>query len=482
MAFISPQEALKGGKFRPVGTTTSIASPAKQGGGFFEDAWDDIKETGRDIVGAFRGAEEKIDQIDAAQERGEQGGFRSAFQRFGARTGAVSDAIGEAVIGAGKAVLPQGAEEAIASGTQAAIRPIVESEVVQDIVSRYQSLDEQTKRDIDSLIGVGKLALDVAGAGIAGKGAKVAGRAGATVAGEAVSRSAGVVETLGRGIEATGSTVYRSAITPTAKEAERILTFRAQAPFSQRVKSALTGSPIYDEAGRIVTAPITRGQTALEKGIVGSPGRIGVEARRQNQQLYKTTIEPALQSSDAVVTKDELFAPIVERINTTAEPGRKKALQEAFEAIQEEYANVTQYDLVTAQKVKQGLDEFTPEKVFRGKSIASEYRTLQNDMANAIRRKTYDSLADVNIRKAYIDYGNLKELEKVGVKAISESGTKGGFGGFWSTMWDVATIPVKTVGGQVLYRVGNKLQFLGKKGIKTFGQYLKSKGYSRPKL
>ena len=79
---------------------------------------------------------------------------------------------------------------------------------------------------------------------------------------------------------------------------------------------------------------------------------------------------------------------------------------------------------------------------------------------------------------------SLQELEKVGVKAISEAGLKGGFGGFWSTMYDTAMTPVKTVGGKILYHIGDKLQVKAPKTFKgkTFGDYLRNIGYLAPQV
>lgn len=406
-------------------------------------------------------------------ESGKQSLLSGLLQSSGQAAGMVGDVGFEAA----KAVTPEPIKEVASSFAQS----IAGTEPAQKAISAYEQLKQSNPEAVANLEAVFNIASLIP----ALKGGQIAGRttakAGATIAGQALETGADIVPTVGRTVKEVGAGTFKSAITPTVPEAERILAFKAKAPFSQRLKSAISGSPIYDESGKIVSAPITRADTALEQGIAGTQTMVGVQARRKSQELYKKTIEPAIKESTEVVTKDDLFKPIIDRIESTVEPGRKKALQDAFEAIQQEYADISNYDLATAQQVKQGLDEFVPNKVFRGQEIANEYRTLQNDMANAIRQKTYEALKDQNIRKSYIDYGNLKELEKVGIKAITEAGSKGGFGTFWSSAWDMATTPVRTVGGQVLYRVGNKLEFTAPKGIKTFGQYLKSKGYAKPK-
>lgn len=354
--------------------------------------------------------------------------------------------------------------------------------IVQGLKDRYGSIDNIKRTISEDPAGV---ALDIAaalegGGALAEKGGlettgKVLRTAGESVnpvrvlakpAGEATAAT-------GRATSAGGRALFSTAITPNTAEAERILRYEAKVPFLKRVGNAISGDTSE-------LKPVLRSDTALEKRIFGRSKDIGVQAKRYADDIWANTIQPAIKGSDATVSKEDLFKPIEDRIASTAEPGRKQALTDAYDAIKDEYKNVDKLSLDDAQKIKRGLDEFTPDKVFRGQSIANEYRTLKNDMAHAIRQKTYDALKDKNIRRSYLDYGNLKELEKVGVKAITEAGTKGGFGGFWSTMWDKATTPVKTIGGQVLYRVGNKLEFLGEKGIKNFGQFLSARGFENP--
>lgn len=160
-------------------------------------------------------------------------------------------------------------------------------------------------------------------------------------------------------------------------------------------------------------------------------------------------IAPAVENAPAVMTKDELFAPAQRLVDGTIDPTRRKALETALEARREDYADSDVWSLKLAQALKRDLDTFTPAKTFRGQDVASEVRTLQHAMADAIRQKTYASLDDVNIKKDYLDWANLDELQKVGVKAITDTKLKGGAGTLVGGMWDMLTVPVKTVGGRV---------------------------------
>jgi hypothetical protein len=276
-----------------------------------------------------------------------------------------------------------------------------------------------------------------------------------------------------------GEVLYKSAFTPSVREAENILAYEASQP--------ATFSRLYGAGaikGNSAFKPITVGETALRSGVAGTEKQVGVQAKRVADTLYKKEIAPAVDSIDGVITKDELFAPIKERIAGITDPSKRKAYEDAFEALAEDYKDVIQYTFKEAQKLKSEIAEFTPAKVFRGQDVANEFRMLKADMADAIRQKTYDALKDVNIKQKYIDYGNLQELQKVGVKAISEGGLKGGFGGFWSTVYDKAMTPVKTVGGKVIYHIGDKLQVTAPKGFegKSFAEYLKAVGFLVPQV
>lgn len=378
-----------------------------------------------------------------------------AFPGQGA--GFVGDVISEGV----KAVTQDSVERKVADF----VAPVATSQLAQDIAQKYttwKAQNPEAAQNLENIINIGTL-IPIT------KGAQVAGKVGAEVAGRGLVTAGIVAENTGKVVKGGGKMVYKSAITPNVKEAERILKFEADTTLLDRL------------LGKAKNEPITRADTALDKGLGVRQRDIGIQAKRESMKLYKNTIAPALENSKDIITKEEMFAPIIERINKTIDPTKKKGLQESFESLQSDYADFNEFSLKDAQALKHELDEFTPDKVFRGKQVSNEDVVLRNDMANAIRQKTYDSLKDQNIRKAYLDYGNLKELEKVGVKAISEAGTKGGFGTFWSSIWDMATTPIKTVGGLTLYRVGNKLEFTGESGIKKFGQFLQSKGFKRRK-
>lgn len=280
-------------------------------------------------------------------------------------------------------------------------------------------------------------------------------------------------------LKGTAESVYKSGFTPNAKEAELIQAYEASQP---SVTSKLYGNG--DIVGNPTFKPILRSDSALRAGISGTEKQIGKQAKASADTIWNTEIAPAVENSPVRITKEEMFSPVEERIAKTIEPSRKQALIDALDAVKQDYASAKDFSLKESQSLKSSLDEFTPSKMFRGKDVANELKVVQHDMANAIRSKTYDSLSNIGIKQKYLDYGNLKELEKVGIKAISEGGFKGGFGGFWSSVYDAAMTPVKTIGGKILYKIGDKLEVTAPKGFKgkTLRDYLEYVGYLTPQV
>lgn len=371
--------------------------------------------------------------------------------------GAVGEAIGD-VVGAG--LEATGADKVIGK----AIAPIVQSDPVQKATEAFKSLPQETQDVLGAIVNTANIPLAGAATSLVKQGAESGVKA---------------ISKVATGAKNAGEFVYSRAFTPNVAEAERILAYEATKPSSASKiygAGALEGNPAFK--------PVTVADTALRSGIAGTEKQIGIQAKQVADNLYKKEIAPAVKSVKGVITKDELFAPLAERIAQITDPSKKNAYQNAFESLAEDYKNIDSFTFEQAQKLKSELAEFTPAKVFRGQDVANETRMLQADMAKLIREKTYDALKDKNIKQKYLDYGNLQELQKVGVKAISEAGTKGGFGGFWTTMYDTLLTPVKTIGGKTLYKVGDKLQFTAPKGFegKSFKDYLVSVGYLAPEV
>ena len=140
---------------------------------FFGDLGSDIRQTGSNLKETFNRTQSKIQSIANAEQAGEQGKLRSFGQAFGTVAGGVSRSIGDVLMGAVKSVLPQAREEDLKEGVVKMIEKISPTAVkidnalgrpVGSTIEAYNNLPEQSKRDVDSLLGISELALDLTGA------------------------------------------------------------------------------------------------------------------------------------------------------------------------------------------------------------------------------------------------------------------------------------------------------------------------------
>lgn len=129
----------------------------------------DIKGIGSDIKASAEKRSENLGEINQAQDKGEQGVFRSLLQKGGQALGFASDVVGSTVMGAIKALTPQGIQEKAGEVVQAGAEKIGGTDTVQKLVGWYSNLDDKSKRDIDAVLGATSFATDVAGGALAKK-------------------------------------------------------------------------------------------------------------------------------------------------------------------------------------------------------------------------------------------------------------------------------------------------------------------------
>lgn len=332
-------------------------------------------------------------------------------------------------------------------------------------VEKAQEWAKENPDDAANLVDTITVAVAMAASKPAGKAAKATSektqQLGAKV-GKEVSEG---LKSTGQITKSSGKGLYETAFDLTTREAQMVQAFKAKVPLKERVMSFFTGK-------QIEGAPRLASQTALEKGIAGTESMVGVQAKKQAQSLWDDTIAPAVKGINKKIKTADMFKAVQNQIDDVADASKRKVFQKALESIKDDYKGISSLDYTTAQQIKSELAKSLPEKMFRGANVTGAANNVRKFMADYIRKQTYEQLKDVNIRQSYLDWGNLSDLTKFGVKAMTTGKLKGGFGSFVSGMWDLAVTPVKTVGGQVLYKAGNGMQFLGEKGIKTFGDYL----------
>jgi hypothetical protein len=263
-----------------------------------------------------------------------------------------------------------------------------------------------------------------------------------------------VAPVVGEVMKAVGPKIAEKVIPMSAREAKMVQGYKANYPFWDRVLGK-TG------------APRTAGATAFDKGLMGSESQIGIKAKRASKNVWENVVDPALKRTSENVNLKSFFDEARQSIiKNNPELSRQGDLLEALSSIEESYAGKTNIDYSELQALKEGWAKYVPEKAYRGKPITGAYNDVRDTLSDMARSKIYDTLGD-EVKQAYFDYGNLKGLEELGQKAMTGGKLKGGFGGFWSAVKDMAVIPTGTVGGRIIYKAGEGAEFIGRAGAKV---------------
>lgn len=174
--------------------------------GFLGETREDAKQTAGAISSTIDRTKQKLQAVDVAQAKGEQGKLASFGQKLGLVAGGISSGISDIVTGLVKSVLPETKERAskekikqiasditnatIAKHERMKIEEPEKAAQVQGLIDEYQNSSEKTKREIDSLLGVTSLATDLAGFGIGKKTAETVIEQGTKIASEITERAA----------------------------------------------------------------------------------------------------------------------------------------------------------------------------------------------------------------------------------------------------------------------------------------------------
>ena len=284
-----------------------------------------------------------------------------------------------------------------------------------------------------------------------------------TAIGAAIPAGFAGAQVAGKGLQKTGTEIAGSVLPINEKEAGIIKSYLANKPFLQRVGDLVKGTD---------NAPVTSGSTAVGQSLFGTKKMIGVQAERAQKTLWNDLIKPQLDNAKVQIDLPEYFKTVEKKIiEDTPELTRQKALLEALNSFKEDYAGMNTISLAKLQKLKEGWAEFVPEKFYKGQNIAGNARQVSALLADEARKTIYDVLGP-EVKQAYFDYGNLMNLSQMGQTAMTGQKLKGGTGGFVSELASRAVTPIGTVGGNVIYKVGQGLEFIGKAGAKTLDEVL----------
>ena len=431
---------------------SSLSDYKPQNKGFFGRVGEDLKKRAGDVVQTFKEtAAGKINPLE------------TGIRTVGTAIGVVGDVIGEG-IAEGAKNLPRGVKNAGVSVLQSAAGQQALKAISAGVNAweLFKVKNPRIAKDVEGVINIASIFPATKGARVAGKAGVASAKAGVNI-GKTVAKAA---EKIGEATRGTGEVLYGSALNLSAREAAGVQAYKAANPVIDRIKAFFTGESLPGEYR-------TTAKTAIEKGIAGTGSMIGIQAKTKAKELWDGTIVPAVNSIEGKISKNDLFGDVQKSIKKIADPSKRASLNDALNAIKDDYKNIRNFSYHRAQQIKSELQQMIPEKMFNGKNVTGSYNNLRKMIADSIRERTYKALNDINIKKAYLDYGNLKNLMDVGIKDMTKAKLKGGFGGFVSGIYNMSITPIATIGGQVLYKTGNGLKFIGEKGLKVFGDYLK---------
>lgn len=368
----------------------------------------DIKETGKAIKDTIIRGADKVGEISRAKATGEQGGFRSFLQTFGVGAGTAAQVAGDAAIGVGKALLPQQAEDKIAETATDVATPIIQSDAVQTLIEKYDSLTPKQQRDLDAAFGVLNLGATVTGAGAAVKGAKAATK----VASQAALKTSDAL----KGITATGANGIRQATNNALEPASimqrvaRISKGKQQA-FQERagqsVGQYLVDRKIFGDIDEITTQLFNRfnqSRTSVDKALTKLDGRF--KSTAVGTALRQLADREANISSAGAVSKD------LERVTELLKSNSRRGLtMSEINEVKRLYERNVKLDF---------LRDNVSDKIAQANNLDSAIRKFQFDKA---RELGFKNLPDLNretmLAKQLLDDLGTEYAGSAGNNAIS---------------------------------------------------------------
>jgi len=472
----------------------------------YSNTGQELVQTGKDIVGTVKETGQKIADAQRMSMSGEQSPLESGFQMAGAVASGVSGLVGDVVKGGVQAVLPQEAENAVKAGIATGVQK------ASDVLSKYENL-KQTKpalagainlvlgsapeatlgvidlvkgyeklkttnprlaRNLDSALGIGELALDVATLGgskvavTAGKevveqGAKAAGRQAAKVAGEVATQAGKAGAKVG---EMAGSV---------AKVAGDVIPSRQQLVSDQLTKALdLTQGDVSNillSTGNDVGEFIAR--NSLIKGNKNETVAAVKELTDKQYKVVRDNIKQVTKDYSSQEIADVKKSLSVLKKEVKDVPGLEKVYAEVVAL-----GNKSAYKLEDVQKIKELLDDqFSLYKatgdvkdVTKAKGLANVRKSLKEFIEKEVRDTTGADIAqlnnDVATGKSIINLANKRStrgLTRANV-SLSDLGAFAGGSAIGSPLVGAAALVVKRIAESptIRLKVADFLNSLGK--------------------
>lgn len=268
----------------------------------------------------------------------------------------------------------------------------------------------------------------------------------------------------GAGFKGAGEGLYKATISTEPSTVDAMIKYdKAQPTLIQRLFGAKS----------VGTKPITEANTAVRQGLAGTEYQLGVQAERAGDKIYKTIIQPKLAPVKNAVNMRTFISELEKDIKKVPGLSERNNLLNGLAKFKEDYGKVGTISAEKLQQYKADWAKFLPDSVYKGKPIANALKAV-NDLAASKARNIIYKIVGEEGKQAYFDYGNLKSITEAGKKSVlGNVNQKTGFRLAWQTFMDKAVTPVATIGGKILYKTGEGLEFIGKSGAKKVSDIIK---------
>lgn len=276
--------------------------------------------------------------------------------------------------------------------------------------------------------------------------------------------TAGLTRTVGKTLKAAGEGMYSLTMPAEKATAAKLMAYDAKQPnLLGRIKNFANDTAVDEK-------PITEANTAARAGLMGTEYGLGVKAMKVAGNIWNKEINPKLSAVKAKTNMSSFLDSVQKEIRAAGgDLTRRNVLTDALKQIRQDYKNVKDINLTKLQDYKEGWAKFIPDASYAGKPIASAIKEVHDIMAQKARAVIYKNIGPEG-KQAYIDYGNLQSIIEAGKKSIQGDPAAKSLGrDVWQFVMNKAITPVATVAGYVLYKTGEGIELVGKKGANTVG-------------
>lgn len=205
------------------------------------------------------------------------------------------------------------------------------------------------------------------------------------------------------------------------------------------------------EAKKVVTKADTAMEYNVWEGLTEwwSDESRGIQAKSKANQIFKKTINPALEKSTSTINVQGLIDDLAEDIQDLAknDPDKIKAYEDALGSLKESYSDgkFANYSLKDSQTLKSGLQGRTPQKFFKWNEVTNELQELKGILSGKLKNAVHWALTKElgqDTAKLYKDWANLTEYADDLASASTKWPSKWGFWGFMDWLSNKAD-PIK---------------------------------------